>query len=699
MNDVRSTERIILKILSGIQAGAEVSLTLGEYTLGSGPDDDIQFIDVSLMAGHARLRVSPGKIELAGGSGPLATANGLRVEAGASDWHEVEPLDIITAGTMRFALGPPTANWTTLTEDLSRAGADASAGKRGPAAKTDAPFPATARRVAVPVLMLLAIVGIALWHFSFGGERRIGRNVGEQRSDLEIVRAALDQFPFGRAITLKQEVDGTIYTTGFVESVVERRALIGAVEKAAVPVRFRVGVLQSLRNEIDNLIKAEKVAVSFTLTPAGDLSLEGVILDEDAARSFVDRIRGLVIGLNQIDSKIRTAKRLLAEIEKLSRMSQIDSLVVFRLDGELIEANGVLPVDKIDSWVGFLQSYARRFGKDIGLRSFVQLQAAESQQASNGPDGAILLGGKNAGPKDALLDVERLARGQFELSDIFAGIGKQASPAAASDAAESGGSVLTVADRVGGPALAPKGSEPGSQSSRFDPGLLVRRTNDLVLGWRDGKLKTGSGDQALDAAMAAVAAARAGLDGQEGNEPRAAEKYLPLLPNDLDRISVDTVTCRPSSRLTPATLPLALFWLDLLSVSETLLITSFAREEQGFLLEAALNPRLAAACAGRMRSKDAAPVPSLYLSEATRNPAFVRYVARNLPPFALDVSGASIAGTRFVQTREGLKMNEGAAPDGSSRIAVVGELGAAIQVKDGYAAVIYGPDINWLNQK
>src|SRR5262249_36180161 len=154
----------------------------------------------------------------------------------------------------------------------------------------------------------------------------------------------------------------------------------GAVEKTAVPVRFRVGVLQSLRNEIDNLIKAEKVAVSFTLTPAGDLSLEGVILDEDAARSFVDRIRGLVIGLNQIESKIRTAKRLLAEIEKLARMSQIDSLVVFRLDGELIEANGVLPVDKIDSWVGFLQSYARRFGKDIGLRSFVQLQAANTQQ-------------------------------------------------------------------------------------------------------------------------------------------------------------------------------------------------------------------------------------------------------------------------------------------------------------------------------
>ncbi len=38
---------------------------------------------------------------------------------------------------------------------------------------------------------------------------------------------------------------------------------------------------------------------------------------------------------------------------------------MLRLDGNLIEANGTIPVYKIDPWVGFLQAYATRLAKEI----------------------------------------------------------------------------------------------------------------------------------------------------------------------------------------------------------------------------------------------------------------------------------------------------------------------------------------------
>src|SRR5262249_61725951 len=83
MHDAKKLERVILKILSGVQAGVEVSLALGDYTIGSGAEDDIQFIDVSLMPGQAKLRVAAGKIEIAGGSGAGTIGEGLRIEAGS----------------------------------------------------------------------------------------------------------------------------------------------------------------------------------------------------------------------------------------------------------------------------------------------------------------------------------------------------------------------------------------------------------------------------------------------------------------------------------------------------------------------------------------------------------------------------------------------------------------------------------------
>jgi len=67
--------------------------------------------------------------------------------------------------------------------------------------------------------------------------------------------------------------------------------------------------------------------------------------------------------------------------------------------------------------------------------------------------------------------------------------------------------------------------------------------------------------------------------------------------------------------------------------------------------------------------------------------------------FYLDITGASLTNGRYVQTRTGLKMREGQAPDGTSRLSQVGELGVAIQLKDGYAVLIYAPEINWFSQQ
>jgi hypothetical protein len=506
---------------------------------------------------------------------------------------------------------------------------------------------------------------------------------GIQYSDLETAQAAISQLPFAKTIVIKQEVDGTIYATGFVESAVERRAILSALEKTSIPIRFRVGVLESLRNEIDNLIKAEKVSVTYSLSPAGELVLDGVILNEDAAKSFVDKIQGLVVGLKQIDSKIRTAKTLIAEIEKLARQAQIDTYLVFRLDGELVEVNGILPNDKIDAWVGFLQVYARRFGQAIALRSYVQLQNDVAD--AKGSNQAIILGTDKAAKSNTLLDLERLARGEYELSDLFVRTGTGG-----------GGGGGANGDPPGSPER--KDQAPAREddaalpAASFKAGTLADQANGLIESWK----KHEGANQQISAALDEVAARRAEIDGRAGLSPA---DYLPIFPSDRTPGPGVAEACRPGSRLTPNNLPMALFWLDLISVSTDTLITSFEGDNQGFILEAALNPAMAARCVLRADRSQGLARTSLYLAEAARNPDFIRFITRSLKPFSLNVAGVNLSGQRYLQIRNGPKMQEGAAPDGASRLMVIGELGAAIQLKDGFSAVIYGPDMNWKTER
>lgn len=882
MADVQPSERVVLKILNGVQAGSEVSLANGEYLIGSGADDDIQLIDVSLKAGFAKLKLATGMIYIRGGTGSLVSKNGLISEAGSVGWQEIEPLDVVTAGTTRFALGPPSAQWATI--------ADMDAPSAKPKKTSGKPSrPGTAgasRRPLVFAVLGLAVAGLLVlrWLLPDSVSWIAPRSGGP--GDLETARAAIAPFEFARGLNVRQEVDGAIYLTGYVEANVERRAVQGAIEKTGIPVRMRIGVLEVLRNELNNLVAAEKVSVKGTVTADGVAVLDGVILDETRASLFANRISGDVIGIARVDSNIKTAPMLFAEIEKLARTSQIDTKVVFRLDKDVVEANGIIAIDKVDTWTGFLQSYSRRFGQSIGLRSYVQLQNAAGTLTPApllpGTINPVLIGPQAGLPAkgDILVDLDKLRRGQFDINDVLArpdadaqGPNLQSQPAVNSLVLRppaTGGPVQTAATGSGpvvppgisalqngqlapsagsagpgnpaglpyaqpallygtgtgnvdglpyakpagagrptlaspaqpaslvvfttppgqpaaaatggplpsalatrpsspgvagaaapaataessgqaspvGPALlpgtpaaaataplpAPEQSGPAKPKKKFKTGLelpaadsrpstgaepeadakpetagvaglpgydargLMETVSVLFQSWRSGKLRLSSrtDDQSVDQALTMLASAQlnlpAGTALSEADKGRFTHNYLPMFTATP---SPNTASlCKGTLRMTQANIPVALAWLDILSTTAALSLKSFGLEQQEFILEVALSPSHAAACV-RGTAAEALVNASLYIGEAKRNPDFINFLARDLPRADLGVSGINLLGTKFISTRTGDKMREGSAPDGESRVAVVGELGLAIRIRAGFAINVYGPELNW----
>lgn len=367
MND--QANGFLLKILSGLQFGVEVALSEGTYSFGNSPDCDIQFADVTLEPVHGRIRLRGGKLDIRAETGALATSSGLTIAAGTADWHEIAQLDIIEAGTTRFAVGGTGARWSTLASAASHA--------PQPTTRTVA-APGRAGGVAMGVLGVLLVAGLTVGGVVYAGRDPLGTGavVEEMRPPGEFVRSAIAALPFSSALVVTEAVDGTIDVQGYVQLAVERRAVNNALAETGVQTRRRIWVRESIENEVAELLRSQGVDLGFTLSATGELTLTGTLLDADQAARITALVRDDVFGLSTVRDEIRTAPWFLGQANLLLDSVRLRDRVILRLDGPLIEATGVVTTEQIDGWVGFIQVYARRYADLIPLRSFVTLESA-----------------------------------------------------------------------------------------------------------------------------------------------------------------------------------------------------------------------------------------------------------------------------------------------------------------------------------
>lgn len=712
MTDTGTRTDQILKILRGAQAGTEVSLSPGEYTLGSGADDDIHFVDLSLEARHARLRVSSGKIELAGGTGSLKTAGGLEIGAGDSTWREVEPLDIISIGMVRFALGSPTAQWTSLadTEPMYDSADPATKQKSGETrnSRIAAVVAQRWRQLSPPALGLTLLTGFALWYVILNDPNSAAENDRAETPGLELVRATLNRFDFGRNIILREEVDGTLFATGYVKSLVQRRAIVNAIEDASVPVRLRIWVLGIIENDIRSLIGERGLDITYELDSDGNLFLGGIVLDSARVEGLERLLKDQILGLNSVNNRIKTAQTFLEEVVALAKLSQIENTVTFRLDNQVIEANGTMMAEKVDLWVGFLQSYSTKYAQHLPLRSFVQMLDEKGVMVGqdNGSDklAAIVVGGSTAGD-DALLDIEKLRRGQYDMGDIFVG-----NP----DKPHRKGTDKPFGVEEDG---SPQDDDPTSQTTAVEPPTTLMEspaaTVDVAYNYRlsedaseaislwqgtASKEKETDGETSELGLAINLLANRWATTRYGHAEPSQVKEmmgeFLPLLE---DR-PTEGDSCWADVRLSRSNLAPVLFWLDILGMSRKFTLSTFGPVNRRLILEAALNPSKTVNCAksaAHAQDFDVGEV-SQYLEQSRRNKAAVRFVVRDLPQYEIEVSGVKLSGMRYLQTTEGEKFLEGASPSNTSNILHIGELGIIVRQVGGVAVKIYNEELSWL---
>ncbi|MDX8355124.1 FHA domain-containing protein [Cognatiyoonia sp. IB215182] len=754
----------VLKVLTGAQAGAEVSIAEAEYVLGSGPDDDLNFVDLSLKPGHARLQLENGLIKIAGGAGTVKTRSGKNILAGDETWQEIDALDIITIGTTSFAIGLPSADWSSI-ENLGPA-QDSTKASNPPPIVTQPRW--GLKQYATAFAIIGAVVLAAMWVANQPAGAGGTVQVVDDRPDLEIVNAAFSQFPFAANIAVSQEVDGVIEANGYVDTPAERRALRNAIDETGIPVRFRIWSRAIIENEVQAIVENQQIPVQFSVGSDGVLTLRGDVLDQTRVDRLVATLSESVAGVAEMDVQVQTANTYLTQIRALLGRSELQDTVIIRLDGTLIEANGIVVADKVDNWVGFIQSYARRYADRIALRSFVQLVDENGEVLANPvsaqPGLPVIIGsvealqqGPLAGPAFSplfqeleantsslpsnallnnalnnrsntapareggdsdttdgaigqandvglILDLNRLKEGSFGAQDVFEGFNETALASAntaeevvsnvaatASDAANAP-EALTVQNAV----ILPQFLNHASRPESIRGTRVLYNMTKAVLSEETGVAAPPNYITELaqlgnvDATLAQMTYLWEPFLGSQD----AQDAYLQMLVTP----ATDFTECWDNSITTVGNLPISLFWLDYLSVTDDVDISAIHIDAQVLLLEAALNPTRLTACAARLSERHNINLAalSLYLQEISLNPEFIRYMVRRVEAYPLALSGVNLGfQNRYVQLANGNRLNEGEAPVPSSLLLNVGELGVLVKERDQLSVTIYDSSLHW----
>ncbi len=723
------SQKLLLKVLNGLQSGAEVALDSGEYRIGSGPEDDLQLRDVSLKSGHARLRIGSDGPEIKAGAGDILLSNGGKLEAGDDRWVRLEPLAVFVLGTTRISIGPPEANWASITDDEEfrrsaragvRGGSPASmepAGVESPAEESSAlekrlvamGFPAGASvlrsagavwnrhpRIAAgasSALVALLFSFLLIGPYSDGAGETVRR---DHEADRIAIERAVASLPFANKVRVKQEVDGQIIVRGIIRDSAERRAVIGALEATRAPFRPRLATSEAIMTETRNLLGPLASRVRFVLREDGVLALSGLIIDPALAAKTVEIVRNQVSGPTEIDTtRLKTGADIVAEVTRMAREEGIGTNVLFALSrADFIEATGAVPASQINAWVSVLLNYGDMFADKLPLRSLVQLVATgDAARPADALDRPIIVG--QAGEADGrVVDLQRLKSGRFAASEIFAqerGAGASPSPLAfdpnrAADRRASSPAQGQAA--TGGMPLVAQ-RRPPSEASR--PGESVRDPVKLIERWAAGETAASEEEKRLFRRLEETMSRTAPAD------HKALRAHL--LARGSDARPLDA--CREARPGDAPILYKALLWLDLLSTVEGLSLRTLDRETQLQAAEVMLSPMRVKDCLARLQNREAAArmAASTYLGEAVANPDFAAYVARDALTSRLRLSGARTeVENGYVVDAQGRFLRNGASIDLFTRIWSIGETGVVVEKADGAEILLYDRGLAWISR-
>src|SRR5690606_29416065 len=273
----------------------------GDYVVGSGDDVDIQIYDVVLSPHHTKLSVRQGKVSIVPLSGEVQLRSGFTLEPGDAE-RQLYPLDRVTIGTTHFAVAPASADWASIDQfDTPPTTTKPTFFDQSLSLKTLWREQRATFIAAVAGLLLLGF-----WIFPYAMLLLTTGPGGTASRDEQLIVEAISEFDFAERLQITMAKDGTIHVRGLLDRPEDRDAAIAAIDGTGVATNTHIMTMDVLRDDVATLISENAPGVSFTLSPQGGITLQGVLADEAQARDLIQLVKESVGTTIPVRSEITT---------------------------------------------------------------------------------------------------------------------------------------------------------------------------------------------------------------------------------------------------------------------------------------------------------------------------------------------------------------------------------------------------------
>lgn len=385
-----------LRVLFGPQSGSRLTLSPGDYLLGTDEDCAVMLSGPRMQGIHARLAFDGDRpsIEPMDGSvtdaqgrsvdGNIALALGMPVELG-SVWIAIDEIDAPWPDLDAVIPQPGTHPHTAAGGDDTDAPTQAAAAEISSSVDKHKPEVDKQRRrakwmlmtsVTALVMIALAEIGGASWLATRPVES-VAPAAPAERNDTLItqLKQRLADVASGRYMSVLPGRDGKPEIIGYVSDEAMESAVRDAIRKIvntpAVHLYVDQQLLVQTRKAAQTMKDPTHALFEVSDVRNGVVVLNGTVISQAAKDDLAESLRSRVPGLRGTEAPLRMAEELPALLqERMAAAGLAKKLQVVEQQPEFV-VRGALSEDDLPRWENLLMAFSEQFGRLLPIRATI----------------------------------------------------------------------------------------------------------------------------------------------------------------------------------------------------------------------------------------------------------------------------------------------------------------------------------------